>query len=97
MLLFFGIFCTICVFLAFYVVLLLIRFVGIYALFRVKFFLLKPCWCRLHFNKNKILPPGLENNHTLKSCSGNFSTLSYVRFHPGQELTAIELESFWFA
>ena len=26
----------------------------------------------LNFNKNKILSPGMENNHTLKCCSGNF-------------------------
>ena len=26
----------------------------------------------LNFNKNTILSPGLENNHTLKCCSGNF-------------------------
>ena len=28
----------------------------------------------LSFKKNKILSPGLENNHTLKCCSGNFPT-----------------------
>ena len=28
----------------------------------------------LNSNKNKILSPGLENNHTLKGCSGNFPT-----------------------
>ena len=28
----------------------------------------------LNFNKNKMLSPGLENNHTLKCCSGNFPT-----------------------
>ena len=33
----------------------------------------------LNFNKNKILSPGLENNHTLKCCSGNFPTQSYVK------------------
>ena len=32
----------------------------------------------LNFNKNIILSPGLENNHTLKCCSGNFPTLSYM-------------------
>ena len=32
----------------------------------------------LSFNKNLILSPGLENNHTLKCCSGNFSTQSYI-------------------
>ena len=32
----------------------------------------------LNFNKNKILSPGLENNHTLKCCSGNFPTYSYM-------------------
>ena len=28
----------------------------------------------LNFNKNKMLSPGLENNHTLKFCSDNFPT-----------------------
>ena len=28
----------------------------------------------LNFNKNEILSPGLENNHTLKCCSCNFPT-----------------------
>ena len=28
----------------------------------------------LNFNKKKILSTGLENNHTLKCCSGNFPT-----------------------
>ena len=28
----------------------------------------------LNFNKNKILSHGLENNHTLKCCFGNFPT-----------------------
>ena len=32
----------------------------------------------LNFNKNKILSPGLENYHTLKCCSGNFPTWSYM-------------------
>ena len=27
-----------------------------------------------NFNNNKILSPGLENNHTLKCCFGNFPT-----------------------
>ena len=31
-----------------------------------------------NFNKNKHLSPGLENNHTLKCCSGNFPTYSYM-------------------
>ena len=26
----------------------------------------------INFDKNKILSPGLENNHTLKCCSGHF-------------------------
>ena len=29
-----------------------------------------------NFNKKKIVFPGLENNHTLKCCSGNFPTES---------------------
>ena len=41
-----GIFWTIWVFWAFYTVLLQIRFVVIYALFRVKYFWLKPCLCK---------------------------------------------------
>ena len=32
----------------------------------------------LNFNKNKILFPGLENNHTMKCCSGNFPII-YVK------------------
>ena len=32
----------------------------------------------LNFTKNKILSPGLGNNHTLKCCSGNFPTWSYI-------------------
>ena len=28
----------------------------------------------LNFDKNKMLSPGLENNHTLQCCSGNFPT-----------------------
>ena len=28
----------------------------------------------LNFNQNKILSPGLEYNHTLKCCFGNFPT-----------------------
>ena len=32
----------------------------------------------LNFNKNKILSPGLENSHTVKCCSGNFPTYSYM-------------------
>ena len=32
----------------------------------------------LNFNKNKFLSPGLKNNHTLKCCSGNFPTYSYM-------------------
>ena len=39
-------FCTLCVSLAFHVVLFLIRFVVIYALFLVKYFWLKPCLCK---------------------------------------------------
>ena len=42
----FGIFCTIWVFWAFYAALLRIRFVVIYALFRVKYVLLKTCLCK---------------------------------------------------
>ena len=32
----------------------------------------------LNFNKNNILSPGWENNHTLKCCSGNFPTYLYL-------------------
>ena len=32
----------------------------------------------LNVNTNKILSPGFENNHTLKCCSGNFPTWSYM-------------------
>ena len=31
-----------------------------------------------NFNKNKIMSPGLENNHTQKCCFGNFPTYSYM-------------------
>ena len=46
---FFGIFCSILVLLVFYAVLLQIRFVVIYALFQLKYFLLKPCQCKKKF------------------------------------------------
>ena len=40
-----------------------------------------------NFNKNKILSPGLENNHTTKCCSGNFSTyVKTVRKIPDKHL-----------
>ena len=32
----------------------------------------------LNFNKNKMLYPGLENNPTLKCCSGNLPTKKYM-------------------
>ena len=32
----------------------------------------------LNFNMNKSLSPGLENTHTLNSCSDNFPTYSYM-------------------
>ena len=32
----------------------------------------------LNFNKNKMLSPQLENNHTLKCCSDNFLTKTYM-------------------
>ena len=32
----------------------------------------------VNFNKDKIWSPGLENNQTLKCCSCNFPTYSYI-------------------
>ena len=42
------------------------------------FFFFSEILASLNFNKNKMFSPGLENNHTLKCCSGNFPTLSYI-------------------